>query len=211
MRAFVTSVIVLAILAVVADVGLERVVEQRASQQATMLLDAPATVDLQGWPVSLRLLFGTLPRVDVHAANVPTESGIRVDRIDVTLSEVRVSLADLSAGRLVASAQSGMFVADLDAAAVEQLLGTLGRVSDVRLVDGAVQLRVAGTTIDVPVAAEGERLVLSPAKVPRGVPRRIAVPLPMLPLGATVEQVTVLDGILRLEGTFVPDALLTGR
>ncbi|MGH8884134.1 MAG: LmeA family phospholipid-binding protein [Egibacteraceae bacterium] len=215
MRAFLAWVIALALLAVAVDAGLERVAERRASQQASALLDAPATVDLRGWPVSLRLLLGTLPAVDVHATNVPTDARVRVARLDARLSEVRLRLADLSTGRLPASARSGTFVADLDPAAVERLLGPVGRVSDIRLVAGAVQLRVVGIVVDAAVAVEDETLVITlvnvPRDAPREVPRRLKVPLPTLPAGATIERVIVLDGVLQLQGTFVPALLETSR
>lgn len=211
LAAFLIALALLVLSVVAIDVGLERVAERQASQQASILIDAPATVDLRGWPVGLRLLFGTIPAADVRASGVPTDSGIRVDRMDVKLSGVRFRLADLYAGRLAASAQSGTFVADLDSAAVEELLGPFGRVSDVRLVDGAVRLKMLGTAIDAPIAVQGETLVLAFDEVPRGVPARLVVPLPTLAPGATIERATVLEGTLRLEGGFSLDALAARR
>lgn len=207
MRAFVGTLIVLAVLAVAGDAALTRVAEQRASEQASVLLGAPATVDLEGWPVSLRLLLGSVPAVDVLATDVSTPNGARLDRLEVTLSDVRLRLTDLFTGRLRASARSGTFVADLDATAVEQLLGMLGQVGDVALSDGVVRLEVAGRSIDATVAVEGRTLVLRAGNPVRGRPVRLQVPLPTLPAGTTVEQVTVLPGILRVEGAFVPSAL----
>jgi LmeA-like phospholipid-binding len=209
LRRALLGIVVFLLLAGAADAGLERVAEQRASQQASTLLGAPAMVDLQGWPVSLHLLFATLPAADVHATNVPTDQGVRVARLDARLTKVRLSLGQLATGRLSISAQSGTFVADLDPPAVEQLLSPVGRVSDVRLARGAVQVRVLRTVVNAAVTVEGKALVVTLAGVPRGIPRRLRVPLPVLPAGAVIERVTVLDGILRLQGTFVPTRLET--
>jgi hypothetical protein len=211
MRQALVALIVLAVLVVVVDAGLERVAEQHASQHASTFLDAPATVDLRGWPVSLRLLFATLPVVDIHAEGVPTDTGVRVDRLDATLYDVHLHMAALSAGQLPAQARSATFVADFDSATIKQLLGSLRGVTDVRLVDGAIRLEGGGTTTDARVTVKGKTLILTFDRPLRGVPRRLVVPLPTLPQGITVEQVTVLDGALRLQGTFVPNALLTSR
>jgi hypothetical protein len=57
MRAFVASAMALAVVVLGLDLAVERAAERRVSQQLSLLLGAPAAVDLRGWPVSLRLVF----------------------------------------------------------------------------------------------------------------------------------------------------------
>ena len=206
-RAFAASVVVLAVVLIGLDAALTRAAEQRASEQATILLAAPATVDLRGWPLSLRLLLGVVPAVDVHATNVPTDSGVRLGQLDATLTNVRLRFGDLADGRLPADADDGTFVASLDTEAVRQLLGDLGSAGLVELRPGRVRFQVAGLPIEAGVTLASDQLVLTPVSGPPGVPDRLEVPLPELPPGTDVEQVTILDGALRLDGSFVPEAL----
>ena len=206
-RAFCASVVVLAVVLIGLDAALTRAAEQRASEQATILLAAPATVDLRGWPLSLRLLLGVVPVVDVHATKVPTDSGVRLGQLDATLTNVRLRLGDLADGRLPADADDGTFVASLDTEAVRRLLGDLGSAGLVELRPERVRFQVAGLPVEAGVTLASDQLVLTPVSGPPGVPDRLEVPLPELPPGTDVEQVTILDGALRLDGSFVPEAL----
>jgi hypothetical protein len=206
-KAFIAGVIVVLIAVVGLDPALERAVERRASVQASAVLDAPATVDLQGWPVSLRLLFGSIPAVEVHARDVPTGNGVRLERLDATATDVRLRLIDLAEGRVPAQAASGTFTADLDAQAIHRLLAGTGLDVAVRLMDGFVRLETPLATIDVAVAVDEDMLVLTRVRGGRRRFSQVKVALPRLPAGTTVQRATVLDGVLRLEGVFDPNAL----
>ncbi|MGH8934508.1 MAG: LmeA family phospholipid-binding protein [Egibacteraceae bacterium] len=208
MRGFLAGMIMLAVVAGGLDLALTRAAERRTSEQASALLDAPATVDLQGWPVSLRLLLGAVPVVVVQAENVPTDSGVRLESLGVTLRDVRVRLADLAGGRLPADARDGMFTAALDRRGVGQILGGLVAADAIQLRDGVIGVEVAGALIEAEVDVDSRgRLVLALVNAPQGLLPRIAVPLPMLPAGTTVQRVTVRDGLLRFEGVFDPAGL----
>jgi hypothetical protein len=207
MRAFVASAMVLAVVAIGLDLAVERAAERRISQQVSQLLGAPAMVDLRGWPVSLRLVFGSLPEVAVHAQDVPTDSGVRLRQVDATLNEVRLQLGDLSHPRLPVDARAGTFTADLDAQAVQQLFER-GSATTVQLADGLVRLRTPTTTIDTRVEIEEGMLVLTPVTSSPQLPSRVEIPLPRLPAGTMVQQVTIFGDLIRLEGLFDPEALL---
>jgi LmeA-like phospholipid-binding len=201
------SVVVLAVVVIGLDLALERAAEQRASQQVSLLLDAPARVDLRGWPVSLRLAFGSLPAVAVHAQDVATGSGVRLQRVEATLNEVRLRLGDLFHARPPIDARAGRFTADLDAQALQQLLGR-GSATTIQLVDGLVRLRTPTTTIDTRAGVEDGVLVLTPVTSPSRRLSRLEIPLPKLPAGTMVQRVTAFDDVLQLEGLFDPQALL---
>jgi len=204
-RGLLAGLILLAVVAGGLDLALTRAAERRASEQASALLDAPATVDLRGWPVSLRLLLGAVPVVVVHAENVPTDSGVRVESLGLTLSDVRVRLADLEGGRLPTDARDGAFTAALDRRGVGQLLGGLVAADAIQLRDGVVGVEVAGVLVEAEVDVDQRgRLVLTLVNGPQELLPRIAVPLPMLPAGTTVQRVTVRDGLLLFEGVFDP-------
>jgi hypothetical protein len=207
MRVLFASLVVLLVVAAGVDLALTRSAERRASEQATVQLGAPATVDLQGWPVTVRLLAGTLPAVEVRATDVPTDSGVRLATLDATLTRVRVRIADLAAGRLPEEAEDGTFVATLDREGVRQLLGDLGQAGDVQLTPGRVAFTVGGFTIESGVGVANGQLVLTPFTDLGLLPDTFQVPLPELPAGVDVQNVSVLDDALQLEGTFAPEAL----
>jgi hypothetical protein len=207
MRALVASGVALLVIAGGIDLALTRTAEQQASEQASILLAAPATVDFRGWPVSLRLLFGTIPAVDLHATDVPTDSGVPLRTLDATLTRVRLRLGDLANGELPAEAGDGTLTATLDDEGARAILGDLAESGTVELVPGRVRFTVLGFTVESGVTLEQEVLVLTPVSGPRGLPDRLEVPLPELPPGIHVERVEVLTGALQLEGTFTPEAL----
>ncbi|MGH8910358.1 MAG: LmeA family phospholipid-binding protein [Egibacteraceae bacterium] len=208
MRAFVASVMLAAAIMFGLDLALERAAEGRASAQVSQLLGAPTTVDLQGWPVSLRLLSGAASTVEVHAENVPTGSGVRLRQVNATIRDVRLRLGDLSASRLPVDVPPGTFIADLDAEAVRQLLGEFARAGPVRLASGLVLLLTPSARIEARVDAGRGTLVLTPVTASPQMPSPVEIPLPRLPAGTTVQRISVLDGALRLEGIFDPKTLL---
>ena len=207
MRAAIASVVALLVIAAGIDLALTRAAERRASEQASILLAAPATVDFRGWPVSVRLLFGAIPAVDLHATAVPTDSGVPLRTLDATLTRVRLRLGDLASGELPAEAGDGTFTATLDDEGVRAILGDLAQAGTVELVPGRVRLTVSRFTVEAGVSLEDAVLVLTPVTGPRGLPDRFEVPLPELPPGIHVERVEVLEGALQLAGAFTPEAL----
>ncbi|MDP8969321.1 MAG: DUF2993 domain-containing protein [Actinomycetota bacterium] len=200
------TLLVVAAAAVAIDAWVTAEAEQRASARVSASLSAPTVVDLQGWPVGLRLLGGSVPRARITARGVPLAgTQARISRLTVTLTDLRVRWRELdpSAAALRARAAHGRFRADLDEQAVRRLL-RLPRSLDllgVELVEGAVRLEAAGLpVIDASVAVEGEALVMHPQSPPLD---RIGlrVDLPALPGDARVQGVQVVPGRLRVFGS----------
>ncbi|MBA2576076.1 MAG: DUF2993 domain-containing protein [Euzebyaceae bacterium] len=198
--AFLTTVAVLLGLGAVADAAVTRRAEQQVSEQVSAEIGAPATVDLQGWPVSLRLLTGVVPRVDLVAADVPLEdTDAELSELRATLTDVRLRLADLSSADVPIEAGPTSFEADLDAGDVERLLGPVAAIGEIELLDGLARLTVAGFPIEGTVGVEGGAIVVRPTAPILNL-GEVTVPLPALPGGVSVQQAVVLPGVLRLSG-----------
>lgn len=198
--AFLTTVAVLLGLGAAADAAVTRRAEQQVSEQVIAEIGAPATVDLQGWPVSLRLLTGVVPRVDLVAADVPLEdTDAELSELRATLTDVRLRLADLSSAGVPIEAGPTSFEADLDAGDVERLLGPVAAIGEIELLDGLARLTVAGFPIEGTVGVEGGAIVVRPT-APILSLGEVTVPLPALPGGVSVQQAVVLPGVLRLSG-----------
>ena len=198
--AFLTTVAVLLGLGAAADAAVTRRAEQQVSKQVSAEIGAPATVDLQGWPVSLRLLTGVVPRVDLVAADVPLEdTDAELSELRATLTDVRLRLADLSSAGVPIEAGPTSFEADLDAGDVERLLGPVAAIGEIELLDGLARLTVAGFPIEGTVGVEGGAIVVRPTAPILNL-GEVTVPLPALPGGVSVQQAVVLPGVLRLSG-----------
>jgi hypothetical protein len=198
--AFLTTVAVLLGLGAAADAAVTRRAEQQVSEQVSAEIGAPATVDLQGWPVSLRLLTGVVPRVDLVAADVPLEdTDAELSELRATLTDVRLRLADLSSADVPIEAGPTSFEADLDAGDVERLLGPVAAIGEIELLDGLARLTVAGFPIEGTVGVEGGAIVVRPTAPILNL-GEVTVPLPALPGGVSVQQAVVLPGVLRLSG-----------
>lgn len=198
--AFLTTVAVLLGLGAAADAAVTRRAEQQVSEQVSAEIGAPATVDLQGWPVSLRLLTGVVPRVDLVAADVPLEdTDAELSELRATLTDVRLRLADLSSAGVPIEAGPTSFEADLDAGDVERLLGPVAAIGEIELLDGLARLTVAGFPIEGTVGVEGGAIVVRPTAPILNL-GEVTVPLPALPGGVSVQQAVVRPGVLRLSG-----------
>lgn len=165
MRAFGKVLLVLLVLVVVA-VATDRIVvtiaERRVSDQVSAALDAPATVDLGGTLPGLRLLTGSIPRVDVAAREVPLTEGVELQRLDARLTGVRVSWRYLRERQeTLPPADEGTFRAQIDVASLADLLPVPGRLE---AVDGQrLRLSVANVaSVEATLDAEDGRVVVRP-------------------------------------------------
>jgi hypothetical protein len=195
--ALLVAIGLLALVAVVADLVLTDVAEAQTAARVSEELGASAAVDLQGWPVSLRLLGGTVPRVGITADDVPVEdTAIRLSRLEVDVTDVRLRLADLLAdGPLPVDGGSGTFRATLSQAEVNRLAG----LGDVQLGEGVASLVVLGQQIDAVATVEDARIVLRPLT---DLPGLGPVPLaPVeLPGEVVLDAVRIRPGELELTG-----------
>lgn len=162
MRGCLTTLVLIALLAVGADYAATRYVEGRIAGELASEMEADSvTVDLEGWPVAVRLLTGGVPTAQMKATGVPLQGGATLDTLDVVLTDVDVNVADLreEAGRLP-RAQEGTFEATLSEESVVKLLGLPAGLVDVRLRGGNLRLSAAGLSLDAEVVAGGGDVVV---------------------------------------------------
>jgi hypothetical protein len=197
--AFLLTLVLLCGAAVGADALLTSAVEREASARVGAVLDAPADVALRGWPVSLRLLQGRVPEADIVAAGVPLGDGLRIDRLEATISDVTLDLSDLrrrDAWGL--DVGGGTFVAEFSEGSVGDMTGL---PIQVRLGEGLAEVSVGDLVVEIAASVEAGRVVLRPlGPVPPGL-GPVALSLPALPGDARIDQVRVLPGRLLVTGT----------
>lgn len=201
---FVIVLLVLGGLFFIADQAATTYAEQRTAASVSEALDADTSVEFTGWPVGVRLLLGSIPQANVAATDVPLDNGATLDRLDVELTDVKVDVNDLRTNRdRLPPAEEGTFAAQLSEASVATMLGVPGNLVEVRLRDGAVQLRATGLEVEADVVAEGGDVVV-----------RLRGPLAQLlgggqfpidlsdePGSPEVEQIEIRDGSMLLSGT----------
>jgi len=204
MRWIVALFVALAVLVVAGDLALTSYIEREAAARVSSRIGVPATVSLDGWPVTARLLAGSgVPTAVVSAADVPLAGGgpLQLSRVDVTLTDVRLPEA-LRGNPGVLTAGSGRFTATIDQQAVQALATQASELGQVQVLTDRLQLAVGGFTADLLVGARDGALVLTLANAPLpGLDgREFVVPLAGLPAGATLEQATVAGGVIQLAG-----------
>lgn len=165
MRGFgclLVAVVVLGGVLFVGDLVLTNTAEERTATRISETLEADATVDLQGWPVGLRMLLGSIPSATLHATDVPLENGAVLDRLDVELTDVAITIDDLTtqSDRLPA-AEKGTFEAELDEQSVAAMMGIPGGLAEVTLQDGLVEIGAGGLAIQADVEARDGDVVAS--------------------------------------------------
>lgn len=195
-----TFLVLLAALAFLGDLAVTAAAERRAGEQVSNMVAAPATVDLNGWPVSLRLLTGTLPEAVISAAGVPLPEGNgRLSRLDIILTDVEVP-PTLPVTTIQAA--SSRFEARIDQDDLRALVPPHEAVEDVQLAGDRVRvLGPGGLAVDAAVAARDGSVVLSADTGLPGVGTvEMAVPVHQLPAGASLDDARVEGGQLILGG-----------
>lgn len=212
MRALAIAAVLLVVVAVIAALVDRQVTEQaeaQASERVSTELGTPADVDLQGWPVSLRLLLGSVPRIVVTASDVPIpDQPARLDELDVQLSDAELRLDSLRETGIPVRARTGTFRTTLSAEDVLALAGNPPLVDRVELADGTIRFVLAEDVgvLDVVPSLRPDELVLQAQGTTVDVPP-VRLSLADLPAGARVEAFEIADGELVLRGT-VQDVLL---
>lgn len=192
---------VLAALLIAADVGARLVSEQALATDLQRTLDLPArpSVSLTGFPFLVHLFAGDVPTLTVEATGIH-EGSVGVDRVDVTLSDVRFSVGRLFGGNLgTVRASGGAGSARMTAEQLEAALKAAGFPATVRLVGGD-RIALSGGGLPQPVqarlAVHGSTLEISP--VTRGLSPPQSLPLPTVVHGVRYTGVHVEDGVVML-------------
>jgi hypothetical protein len=128
----------------------------------------------------------------------PLDGGVRLERLEVDVRDVRITLAELrSEGQLPVDGGAGTFRADLAQETVAALAGLPGQVE---LHDGLGRATVGGAVVEVVATVEGGRIVLRSVSGPAGEVAPLVLSLPPLPGAAVIEAVRIEPGVLRVSG-----------
>lgn len=199
--AFLLTFVLLCGAAIGADALITAAAEDRASEEVSRRLGAPAQVRMRGWPVTVNLLQGRIPELELTATGVPIEGqGQRIDRLRVTLTDARVRFRGMQTAPEL-EAGTGTFDAELSETAVTALAGFPGTVV---FGDGIASVAAAGQTIDVAVTTEQGAVVFRPlVPVSQGL-QPVELRLPDLPWATVqVDRALISPGLLRLSGLVV--------
>jgi hypothetical protein len=195
---FLITLLLLCGAAIAADAWFTSTAEEQASQRVGAVLGAPTDVELRGWPVTLRLLQGTVPEVGLVAQDVELEGGVRLQRLEADVQDVRITFAELrGTDDLPIDGGSGTFRAELSQDTVAHLAGMPGGVE---LGDGLGRAVIGGQPIEVVAAVEGGLVVFRPVGAPTGEVSPVALALPPLPGAAVIEAVRIEPGVLVISG-----------
>lgn len=178
--------------------------EERVAARAEEEFGAPAEVELDGWPVTLRVLAGQgVPRVDVRAVDVPAGGGT-LERVHVTLTDLAVDLGDVRAGLDgLPPARTASFEAEVGQESLQDMMGVPVELAVLSLDDGGARLDVVGfAAIEADVSAQDGMVVIeprSPAAAFLGL-GRIPLDLSSRPGSPYVEETETSAGTLVLRG-----------
>ena len=202
MRGCLTTIVVLVVLAVLADLGLSMLIERAAAERVESQIDAESTVDVQGWPATVRLLGGGADAV-VTSRNVPLRAG------DARLTRTQIRLRDVHVQGGTIRVRGGRFTASLNERDLSRILSVPPELplARLRLVPGSVRLELGGLPATTAKAVvDGNRLVLRPDN-PQLARLSFAVPLDGLPYGLRVDTVRIRRGRLDVSGSLRGAAL----
>lgn len=206
MRRLLGLVLVLALLvvgALVLDQVVAGMAEQRAEERVTERIGAEADVELHGTLTGLRLLTRQPVRAEMTARDVPLdEVPADIDRLDVTLTGVRLGIGDLrDPPEDLPPADDGRFEARLGGGATYALARVPRAVADLRIEDGAVRLRVLGNEVAGDVRVRDGEVVIIP-RTPLGVLLATDIPLDISgqPGNPKIEDAEIDGDVLVLRG-----------
>lgn len=186
-----------------ADLAVTSYAEQRTSQRVERTLDADADVQLQGWPVSLRMLLDTIPTARVEANDVPLREGATLDQLDVELNDVEITIDDLTGAEdRLPAAREGTFEAQLGEASVSALLGIPSGLAEVALEDGVVRVGAGELSIEATVEArDGDAVVILQGPIAAVLGgSQFAIDLSDEPGRPAVESVDIRQGVMVVQG-----------
>jgi hypothetical protein len=204
MRGCLTTLVVGVGLLVLAEFALTSLIEGIAAERAATYLGAEnASVDLQGWPVTLRLLSDDGARATVAADNVPLEG------VDAELTRLRLLLQGTRVvGGARVDVEAARFTATLTERDLLDLIGVpeIATLVAVHVTPDGLQLQIGGIgTLEATAEVVEGNLVLR-TETPLGA-LELPVDLPGLPRGVVLEDIRFRAGALDLIGAVRGPAL----
>lgn len=204
MRGCLTTLVIGLGLLVLAEFALTSLIEGVAAERAATYLGAQsASVDLHGWPATVRLLSREGARATVAADDVPLEG------VEAELTRLRMLLGGTRVvGGARVDVRSARFTATLTERDLQDLIGVpeIATLVSVQVTPDGVQLQIdqLGAVEATAEVVEG-RLVLR-TETPLG-PLELPVELPGLPRGVVLEDIRFRAGALDLIGAVRGPAL----
>lgn len=204
MKLLVATLAVLLGLAVAADLFVKDLAEDRAAEQIarTMSLDEPPEVDLGGFPFILKAVSGNFGEIRVVSEDVHVE-GVALDRVEVVMRDVEVSLSKILADRAdsvrIGGGEGTAVMSERALARALRRQGvdvsvTLGGDGTVLIEDPRLPAPAEGT-----VGLDGRRLVISATDAPA----EYAIDLPRLIRGLTYRSITIEESSLTLDFSLI--------
>lgn len=215
---------ILAALAALGNLWVANAAESKAAEriQREFDLSARPTVEIDGFPILLRIVQGRIPRVTIDGRDFAIQ-GLEVAHFRVSVEGLKASLSALRQGVRTVRVEGGEAFAEVTQDAVNAYLERQQERGRVTFTEGETRIRARATYGGRPhdllasgtLEVDGEFLVFTatsvtmdgdpPPSALRDRTRRDAsfrVPLPELPGGVRARRIVVRSGLARLEAAF---------
>lgn len=172
--------------------------ERRVAERVESAIGSDADVQLDGWPVGPKVLSGQPLDARIVARDVPLAGTSAA----LTLLVVELDDVVVPEGAEPLRSQRGRFTAEFDAAAVQQLVGIVGRLplTDVELRNGVARLQVVGFPVIDATAELSDGEVAFRPTTPLASLLTVSLQIEALPLDLEPATVRIREDVLRLEG-----------
>ena len=199
-----TFLLIAAAVLIAGDQLVTATAESRTAARTGSALDAEVDVDLEGWPVTLHMLNGSIPQATLAATDVPLDNGASLDRLDVVLTDVEVNVSDLTGdAENLPDAGTATFEAELDESSVAAMLGIPGGIAEVTLESDTVTISAAGIAVAADVEARDGDIIVSLAGPLAQLLGGAEFPIDLsnTPGAPAVEDVEIRNGVMHVSGS----------
>lgn len=207
MKKLAILLLILVVLAVVADSWVRGVAERRLATELQSSFDSGEDVEvsLGGFPFVIRAVSGHLPEAEIRSPKLVRE-GIRFTDVTLAFKDLRFSLGKLLDGNIRSiSIGSGEGSVALDEAALSKAIARTGRGVDIEIVESGVRITSGPVSGVVPLTISEEGLVLPIEQLGvlavNQLGRQIVIPLPKVVGDLTYESVEVVNHHVELSFT----------
>lgn len=221
LRRLIVSALILVGLFALGNVVVERIAEDKLAGvvRSTFGLDEEPSVEISAFPIILKVLSGSLPKVSLQADGT-TVQDLTLRRVSITLEDVRIDGGLLTGGKLAVRVGSGSVTAEADDDAAGRFLREREENVTIAFHEGGADVRttrrIAGKkrriTASGTIRITKGALVFAPKKIrvdgekPSGALEKearreatVKVKLPKLPGGFAPTAVSPHEGYVRIE------------
>lgn len=232
LRRLVVSALILAGLFALGNVVVERIAEDKLAGvvRSTFDLDEEPSVEISAFPIILKVISGSLPKVSLHA-NGATVQDLTLRQVAIVLEDVRIDGGLLTGGKLAVRIGSGSVTAEADDEAAGRFFQERKERVAISFYEGGADVRatrrIAGKrrriTASGTIRLTKGALAFVPKKIrvdgekPSGALQRearrevtIKVKLPKLPGGFAPTAVSPHEGYVRIEAALEDERLALG-